>query len=131
LLASKHVKIDLDVPERLTLTGNAFLLHQALENLVQNAIEFSPAGGTVKVAVITDRDQVTMSVTDEGPGIPDYALGRLFERFYSLARPDTGKKGTGLGLNFVREVAKSHGGTIRVTNRTEGGALAELSLPQG
>jgi two-component system sensor histidine kinase CreC len=131
LLASKNVRIDLDVPERLILTGNAFLLHQALENLVQNAIEFSPTGGTVKVAVITDRDQVILSVTDEGPGIPDYALGRLFERFYSLARPDTGKKGTGLGLNFVREVAKSHGGTIRVTNRPEGGALAELSLPRG
>ena len=131
LLASKNVRIDLDVPDRLTLTGNAFLLHQALENLVQNAIEFSPPGGTVKVAVATDRDQVILSVTDEGSGIPDYALGRLFERFYSLARPDTGKKGTGLGLNFVREVAKSHGGTIRVTNRTEGGALAELSLPRG
>jgi two-component system, OmpR family, sensor histidine kinase CreC len=131
LLASKNVKIDLDVPDRLTLTGNAFLLHQALENLVQNAIEFSPTGGTVKVTVATDRDQVTLSVTDEGPGIPEYALGRLFERFYSLARPDTGKKGTGLGLNFVREVAKSHGGTIRVTNRTEGGALAELCLPRG
>lgn len=131
LLASKNVKIDLDMPERLTLTGNAFLLHQALENLVQNAIEFSPTGGTVKVTVTTDRDQVILSVLDEGPGIPDYALGRLFERFYSLARPDTGKKGTGLGLNFVREVAKSHGGTIRVTNRTEGGALAELSLPRG
>ena len=131
LLASKNVRIDLDVPDRLTLTGNAFLLHQALENLVQNAIEFSPAGGTVKVTVTTDRDQVILSVTDEGPGIPDYALGRLFERFYSLARPDTGKKGTGLGLNFVREVAKSHGGTIRVTNRTEEGVLAELSLPRG
>lgn len=131
LLASKNVKIDLDVPERLTFTGNAFLLHQALENLVQNAIEFSPAGGTVKVAVATDRERVTLSVTDEGPGIPDYALGRLFERFYSLARPDTGKKGTGLGLNFVREVAKSHGGTIRVANRAEGGAIAELALPQG
>ncbi len=131
LPASKNVRIDLDLPDRLTLTGNAFLLHQALENLVQNAIEFSPAGGTVKVSVTTDRDQVMLSVTDEGPGIPDYALGRLFERFYSLARPDTGKKGTGLGLNFVREVAKSHGGTIRVTNRPQGGALAELSLPQG
>ena len=74
---------------------------------------------------------MTLAVTDEGPGIPEYALGRIFERFYSLGRPDTGKKSTGLGLNFVREVAKSHNGTIQVTNRPEGGALAVLILPRG
>jgi len=66
---------------------------------------------------------------DEGPGIPEYAQGRIFERFYSLARPGTGKKSTGLGLNFVHEVAQLHDGTIRVTNRPAGGAIAELRLP--
>lgn len=128
LLASKNVTIEITAPDPLTLNGNAFLLHQALENLVQNAIEFSPRGGTVRLELTAERDQVTMSVTDEGPGIPEYALDRIFDRFYSLGRPDTGKKSTGLGLNFVREVAKSHGGTIRVVNRPEGGALAELML---
>ncbi|HEX6904666.1 MAG TPA: two-component system sensor histidine kinase CreC [Thermoanaerobaculia bacterium] len=131
LLAGKNVKMEIAVPEGLTLDGNAFLLHQALENLVQNAIEFSPRGGTVKVEVNAEWDRVTLSVTDEGPGIPDYALDRIFDRFYSLGRPDTGKKSTGLGLNFVREVAKSHGGMVRVVNRPEGGALAELALPRG
>jgi two-component system sensor histidine kinase CreC len=133
LLTGKDIHLDIAVPERLTLDGNPFLLHQALENLVQNAIEFSPAGGTVRVAVAEERDAVTIAVTDEGPGIPDYALDRIFERFYSLGRPDTGKKSTGLGLNFVREVAVAHGGTIRVVNRRdrpEGGALAELTLPR-
>lgn len=131
LLAGKDVKLEIAVPDGLTLNGNAFLLHQALENLVQNAIEFSPRGGTVKVGVTAERDRVTLSVTDEGPGIPDYALDRIFDRFYSLGRPDTGKKSTGLGLNFVQEVSKSHGGTIHVINRPEGGALAELTLPRG
>jgi len=131
LLAGKDVKLEIAVPERLTLSGNAFLLHQALDNLVQNAIEFSPRGGTVKVEVIPSGDQITLSVTDQGPGIPDYALDRIFERFYSLGRPDTGRKSTGLGLNLVREVAASHGGAIRVVNRPEGGALAELTLPRG
>jgi two-component system, OmpR family, sensor histidine kinase CreC len=131
LLASKSIKMEIDVPDRLILNGNAFLLHQALENLVQNAIEFSHRGGTVKVTVAAEADRATITVTDEGPGIPDYALDRIFERFYSLGRPDTGKKSTGLGLNFVREVAKSHGGTIRVTNRPEGGVFAELVLPRG
>ncbi|HEX4963974.1 MAG TPA: two-component system sensor histidine kinase CreC [Thermoanaerobaculia bacterium] len=131
LLAGKDAKLEIDVPDRLTIAGNAFLLHQALENLVQNAIEFSPKGGTVKVAVTPETGQVILSVTDDGPGIPDYALDRIFDRFYSLGRPDTGKKSTGLGLNLVREVAKSHGGTIHVGNRPEGGVLAELRLPRG
>jgi two-component system sensor histidine kinase CreC len=130
LLTAKSLRMEAAVPDGLTIAGNPFLLHQALENLVQNAIEFSPAGGTVRVTGIEDRDRVTISVADEGPGIPDYALDRIFERFYSLGRPDTGRKSTGLGLNFVREVAKSHGGTIRVGNRPEGGALAELTLPR-
>lgn len=129
LLAGKNVKAEIAVPDRLVLQANAFLLHQALENLVQNAIEWSPGGGTVRVTATPDRNQVILSVTDEGPGIPDYALGRIFDRFYSLGRPDSGKKSTGLGLNFVREVAKSHGGTIHVLNRPEGGVLAVLTLP--
>ena len=131
LLAGKSLKMEINLPDRPTLAGNPFLLHQALENLVQNAIDFSPKGGTVGVTVAMESDRVTISIADEGPGIPEYALGRIFDRFYSLARPDTGKKSTGLGLNFVREVAKSHGGTISVTNRPEGGALAVLTLPQG
>jgi two-component system sensor histidine kinase CreC len=131
LLAGKNVRMEIAAPDRLTLDGNPFLLHQALENLVHNAIEFSPEGGTVKVEVTADRDRATIAITDEGPGIPAYALDRIFDRFYSLGRPGTGRKSTGLGLNLVREVAKSHGGTIRVVNRPEGGALAELVLPRG
>ena len=130
LLASKSLGMEIAVPDGLSLTGNAFLVHQALENLVQNAIDFSHRGGTVRVAAAVERDRVTISVADEGTGIPDYALDRMFERFYSLGRPDTGRKSTGLGLNFVREVASSHGGTIRVANRPEGGVLAELTLPR-
>jgi two-component system, OmpR family, sensor histidine kinase CreC len=131
LRAGKDLKIEIAVPDRLTINGNPFLLHQALENLVHNAIEFSPAGGTVRVEAAPESDRVTIAVTDQGPGIPGYALDRIFDRFYSLGRPGTGKKSTGLGLNLVREVAKSHGGTIRVVNRPEGGALAELTLPRG
>jgi two-component system sensor histidine kinase CreC len=130
LLTAKDLKLEIAAADRLTLSGNAFLLHQAVDNLVQNAIEFSPRGGTVRVTVAPERERVTISVTDEGPGIPDYALDRIFERFYSLGRPDSGRKSTGLGLNLVREVATSHGGTVRVVNRAEGGALAELALPR-
>ncbi|HHQ4539276.1 TPA: ATP-binding protein, partial [Aeromonas veronii] len=67
-------------------------------------------------------------VTDSGLGIPDYALPRIFERFYSLPRPDKGKS-SGLGLSFAHEVAHQHGGRLTLSNRPEGGALAELWLP--
>jgi two-component system sensor histidine kinase CreC len=72
---------------------------------------------------------VVISVEDQGPGIPDYATGRVFERFYSLPRPDTDRKSTGLGLSFVSEAATLHGGRVTLVNRRAGGARAEFSLP--
>ena len=70
-----------------------------------------------------------IEIEDSGPGIPDYASVRVFERFYSLPRPDSGKKSTGLGLCFVKEVAQLHGGSVDLSNR-EGapGAKAMLIL---
>jgi two-component system sensor histidine kinase CreC len=72
---------------------------------------------------------VRVSIEDAGPGIPDYARERVFERFYSLTRPDTGQKSTGLGLNLVREIATLHHGEIRLDNREQGGLRAVLLLP--
>lgn len=69
------------------------------------------------------------TVEDNGPGIPDFALSRVFERFYSLPRPGTGKKSTGLGLALVREIAHLHGGDVTLLNRPEGGARAILWIP--
>ena len=71
----------------------------------------------------------SISIDDSGPGVPDFATERIFERFYSLPRPDSGRKSTGLGLSFVREIALLHGGEATVANRPEGGARAILLLP--
>ena len=115
-----------------SVQGDPFLLRQALANLLENALDFAPAGSTVQVGV-TDNGasagQVAIEVADRGPGIPDYALPRLFERFYSLPRPGGQDKSTGLGLCFVREVANLHQGEIAIANRDGGGALATLTLP--
>src|SRR4029077_13689506 len=92
LLAGKEVRMEIALPDPLTLEGNPFLLHQALENLILHAIEFSPDGGTVRISATVEWDRVSVAVTDAGPGIPDYALDRIFERFYSLGRPGTGRK---------------------------------------
>jgi two-component system sensor histidine kinase CreC len=68
-------------------------------------------------------------VQDQGPGIPEYAQDKVFEKFYSLARPHSRKKSTGLGLSFVREIASLHHGRIELGNASEGGAVAALTLP--
>ncbi|UII65435.1 ATP-binding protein [Xanthomonas translucens] len=108
----------------LALAGDPYLLRQALHNLLDNAIALSPAGGTVVLRAAHAR--IALLVEDAGPGVPAYALQRVFERFYSLPRPATGQRSSGLGLSFVREVARLHGGEASLRNRACGGALARL-----
>ncbi|ETC88290.1 two-component system sensor histidine kinase CreC, partial [Xanthomonas hortorum] len=109
--------------------GDGFLLRQALINLLENAIAFSPEGSTVQLRTQVHYGHLQWSVEDRGSGVPDYALERVFERFYSLARPQTGQRSSGLGLPFVREVARLHGGEVALGNREGGGAVATLRLP--
>ncbi|WP_156294115.1 two-component system sensor histidine kinase CreC [Serratia oryzae] len=110
-----------------TLTGDAFLLGQALSNLLDNALDFTPAGGTISIQGARLEQHYQITVSDTGSGIPDYALDKVFERFYSLARADKAKS-SGLGLNFVLEVARLHRGTIRLHNLQPHGVAATLTL---
>ncbi len=123
----------LAVPASALAPGDEFLLETAIRNLVQNAAEFSPADGRIEVAVRPTEDgQIEVSVRDEGPGLPDYAAPRVFERFYSLPRPGTERKSSGLGLCFVREAATLHHGTATVENRNPPpGAESTLRIPIG
>ncbi|CAG2148162.1 two-component system sensor histidine kinase CreC [Cupriavidus numazuensis] len=119
-----------DAEPALAVLGDPFMLRQAVTNLLENALDFAPAGSTVRIDVSgAPAGQIAIQVADDGPGIPDYALPRLFERFYSLPRPDGRDKSTGLGLCFVREVATLHHGDITIRNSDGGGALATLTLP--
>lgn len=115
-------------PPAVPVRGERVLLREALVNLLQNALDFSPAGSEVTVAVATSDEAVAFTVEDRGAGVPDYALSRVFERFYSLPRPDTARRSTGLGLALVREVAHLHGGTATLENRPDGGARATLRI---
>ena len=109
--------------------GDPYLLRQALSNLLDNAIAFSPSDGRIAVSTASDGPMLEIRVDDQGEGVPDYAQQRVWERFYSLARPATGLRSSGLGLPFVREVARLHGGEARLENLADGGARAVLRLP--
>lgn len=111
------------------LSGDPFLLRQMLVNLLDNAIDFSPRGGRVEAGVHWQAGRVLFVVEDRGPGVPEYARERIFERFYSLPRPGTNARSSGLGLGFVREVAALHGGEAALASREGGGTRAEVSLP--
>lgn len=125
----RTLHVDTHVPDELSVQGDPFLLHLAISNLVKNAMEFSPEGGRIRIEGETAGDDVRLRIEDEGPGIPDYARERIFERFYSLERPGTGRKSTGLGLNIVKEIVELHGGSIAIANREEGGLRATITVP--
>jgi two-component system sensor histidine kinase CreC len=109
--------------------GDPLLLQRAVGNLLDNALDFSPPGARIEVTLALKGRQAEIGVRDHGPGIPDYADHKVFEKFYSLARPGTQRKSTGLGLPFVREIAALHHGRVTLRNAPDGGAVATLVLP--
>jgi two-component system sensor histidine kinase CreC len=127
---ARQVDLAVDVLPKAVVEGQRALLVCALIHLVQNAVEFSPEGGRITIGLTEAGSDYELTVRDQGPGIPVYARRRLFEHFYSLPRPGTQKRSTGLGLSFVREIAELHHGRVAVGNHPEGGAIARLRLPR-
>ncbi|EJP05718.1 GHKL domain protein [Leptospira interrogans serovar Bataviae str. L1111] len=115
-----------ELTETVYVEGNSFFLGMALRNLVQNALDFSNPGSEITVRCGKENGFPFLEVEDSGPGIPSYALERIFEKFYSLPRPDTGRKSSGLGLAFVREIAKLHDADLEVKNGTSTGVIARI-----
>ncbi|MBL9189734.1 MAG: HAMP domain-containing protein [Opitutaceae bacterium] len=126
---AREVALKFEGGVKAQVRGERVHLGHALGNLVQNAIEFSPPGGVVTATLEVEAGRAVVRVDDTGPGVAAYALDKVFDRFFSLPRPDTGRKSSGLGLSIVREVARLHGGEVTLENRAEGGARATLSLP--
>ena len=125
-LSMKHVKCELNAVEGINILGNRFLLQQALFNLMDNALDFVSENGVISWKAHTEDSQIAISVFDQGPHIPDYALERLTERFYSLPR-ENGVKSTGLGLNFVEQIMQLHDGQLKIDN-VENGVKVTLYL---
>lgn len=110
------------------LAGSRLLLGEAIANLIDNAIRYTPAAGTVNVHLESDAAGVRLRVEDSGAGIPPAARAQVFERFFRL--PESGGDGCGLGLSIVRRIASQHGGVVSIGESTElGGAAVELRFP--
>jgi two-component system sensor histidine kinase ChvG len=104
-------------PEEFKVPGHDSRLGQVVSNLIDNARSFSPPGGKVRITARKLKNEVEITVDDDGPGIPPDALEKVFERFYT-DRPDQGfGQNSGLGLSISKQIIEGHGGTIRAENR--------------
>ncbi|MGE7959027.1 two-component system sensor histidine kinase CreC [Pseudomonas sp. NPDC089530] len=127
-IEGRGLEVEQRIDPGLKLSGEAFLLRQALGNLLDNALDFTPPGGVLRWTASKTSEQLRLSLFNQAEPIPEYALARLTERFYSLPRPDSGRKSTGLGLNFVEEVVQLHGGQMQIGN-VAGGVEVTLQFP--
>jgi len=127
---SKDIRISISCPALLRTRINGPLLEQGITNLIDNAIKYSDRGSEVRVEVGESRREITIAVIDQGCGIPDEHLPRLFERFYRVDKARSRQMGgTGLGLAIVKHIAQTHGGRIDVESRPGVGSTFRLSLP--
>ncbi len=126
----KRMVIDLTCSDEVEARINPPLLEQAVANLLDNAIKYSPEGSRIRVEVTQDSAQVSISVTDEGCGIPPEHLPRIFERFYVVDKSRSRKLGgTGLGLAIVKHIAQAHGGRVTVVSTPGQGSTFTIHLP--
>lgn len=126
----RAIRFDLDAGGQIHVQGDRQMLSQALANLLDNAIKFTPDGGRVTVGIATDRTSAQITIEDSGPGIPDAEKSRVTERFYRAER-SRATPGSGLGLALVEAVARLHGGALRLGDNSPTGLRAVLELPMG
>ncbi len=129
---SRGVELKTDIAEGVLVDGSRLHLRQLLNNLIDNAIKFIPAEGSVKVLLEQSPEKVCLKVCDTGVGIAPEEQQRLFERFYRgdrARRRDTPTRGTGLGLSICRAIAEAHGGTIHVESEPGVGTQFSVCLP--
>ncbi|AQT69521.1 Alkaline phosphatase synthesis sensor protein PhoR [Anaerohalosphaera lusitana] len=128
--SEKNVEIKLDCENDLIAPVNPSLLEQALVNLIDNAIKYSPQDDTVTVNAHQDQNNIVFSVSDNGCGIKAKYLPRLFERFYRVDKARSRKLGgTGLGLAIVKHISQAHGGTVSVESTPDIGSTFTITIP--
>lgn len=127
LASQRGIELELAAQGGVSILGQRETLISLVDNLVDNAIKYSPPGGVVTVALVTEGDNAVLSVSDQGPGIAPALRLRVFDRFFR--DPQQTQSGSGLGLAIARSAAQQHGGTIVLSAGADGGLLARVVLP--
>ena len=130
-LDAKGQRVAIEIaPEANALHVDTAKLHDALRNLVENAVAYAPPSTTITLATRRGEQEFVITVADEGPGIPEADLSRIFERFYRVDKARSRESGgTGLGLSIVKHLVEILGGDVRAANRPAGGAVFTVTLP--
>lgn len=125
-----RLHLEATIEDGLQIRGSEELFETIIDNLLENATSFAPAGSKVSVALRQDKNNAVLSVVDRGPGVPETDLERIFERYFSR-RDEDARTGTnfGIGLWIVRRNAEAVGGTVRAANGNDGGLQVEITLP--
>ena len=131
--AADNRRVQLSATKAVNINGNRELLRRALENVVRNALRYTPSGSQVDVSVQNEPERsATVCVRDHGPGVPKDALAEIFRPFYRVAESrDRQSGGAGIGLAIAARAVELHGGSIKATNMPDGGLEIELSVPAG
>jgi signal transduction histidine kinase len=124
-------RVEIDVaPSAATIRTDPQKLQDVLRNLLENAVNYSPSGCRIRIDATAAEGRIVLTVSDEGPGIPEEDLERIFERFYRVDKARSRESGgTGLGLSIVKHLVDLLGGRVSAANRPEGGAVFTVSLP--
>ncbi len=129
-ITSRSIKVEYEIDREFSVKVEKLLAEQAIGNIIDNAIDFTPVGSTIGIKASESNTHVNIQVFDQGLGVPEHARRQIFRRFFSSSRPDTGKRGNGLGLRFVKKIMSLHGGTVSLKNRfMKDGAVATLKFP--
>ena len=130
LAQDKGLKLSFSPMDGVTVRGDRVRLRQLFLNILDNALRYTPAGGTITGSVVREDDQAVASIGDTGVGIPQEHLPFIFDRFYRVDKVRTdGEGGTGLGLSIATSIAKMHGGTIEVESEVSAGTTFRILLP--
>ena len=125
LAEAKRIALTLERIDRAVLRGQSQALYTLARNLVDNAIRYTPPGGSVGISALRQGDSVILQVDDSGPGIPAEERARVFDRFYRL--PGTDPEGSGLAI--VRQIAVAHGGDVELVDAESGGLRVRVRFP--
>lgn len=127
--AQKNISVSQAPIPQISIHVNTHLFTRALQNIFQNAINYTPQGGAITVSARKDHKQIVLSIADTGVGIDEEDLPHVFDRFYKAAHSRNDGSGSGLGLPIAKEIIEQHNGTIEITSVLKKGTTVEISLP--